>query len=130
MTVAVMRCPCRKKSETRTYAACCGPYHAGRELAPTAEALMRSRYAAFAMGNAPYLLATWHPSTRPADLGLDPAQEWLLLKVIASATEGDAATVEFKARSRTGQRIHVQHEVSRFVREGGRWCYVDGIVEA
>ena len=124
-----MRCPCRKKSETHAYADCCGPCHAGTALAPTAEALMRSRYAAFALGDVSHLLATWHPSTRPAELRLDPDQQWLLLKVLAAHTDGDTATVEFSARSLVGQRAHVLHEVSRFVREDGRWFYVDGADE-
>jgi len=120
------RCPCRKKSETTTYAKCCEPYHAGRAVAPTAEALMRSRYAAYALGKADYLLATWHPSTRPADFALNADQQWLLLRVQGTTTDADRATVEFTARSRQGGRDHVLHEVSRFVREAGRWYYVDG----
>jgi SEC-C motif-containing protein len=121
-----MRCPCRKKSETRTYAACCAPCHEGARPAPTAEALMRSRYAAFALGKRDYLLATWHPTTRPARLELTPGEEWLLLRVIAARETGDTATVEFTARSRLGQTTRTIHELSRFVRENGRWLYVDG----
>jgi SEC-C motif domain protein len=122
-----MRCPCRKKSQTQAYDDCCGPYHAGANDAPSAEALMRSRYAAFALGNVPYLLATWHPATRPAELTLDPAQEWLLLRVLATHNDGDAATVEFTARSRLGNRTQLMHEVSNFVRTDGRWLYLDGV---
>ncbi|MEZ5850655.1 MAG: YchJ family metal-binding protein [Hyphomicrobiaceae bacterium] len=121
-----MRCPCRKKSETTTYDACCAPYHRGARPAPTAEALMRSRYAAFAMGNADYLMATWHPSTRPATLALTPGQAWIALRVIATRTDGERATVRFNARSRIGGQGHVLEETSRFVREDGRWYYVDG----
>ncbi|MGE0701976.1 MAG: YchJ family protein [Hyphomicrobiaceae bacterium] len=121
-----MRCPCRKKSETRTYEACCRPYHEGAATAPTAEALMRSRYAAFALGKAAYLMATWHASTRPAQLDLDPAQQWQLLRILDRSEEGDRATVEFTARSRIGATGHLLHEVSRFVRDGGRWYYLDG----
>jgi SEC-C motif domain protein len=124
--MSISRCPCRKKSEIRTFAGCCGPHHAGQTVAPTAEALMRSRYSAFALGNAQYLLETWHRSTRPAVLSLDPGQAWLLLRVLAAHTDGDAATVEFIARSRNGSGIQVLHEVSRFARDGGRWLYVDG----
>ncbi|MDX2159153.1 MAG: YchJ family metal-binding protein [Hyphomicrobiaceae bacterium] len=121
-----MRCPCRKKSETLSYEECCGPLHAGTMAASTAEALMRSRYAAFAMKDAAYLLATWHPSTRPARIDFTPGQEWLLLRIVAASTVGDKATVEFIARSRVGNATGALHEVSRFVREGGRWLYVDG----
>lgn len=117
-------CPC---ASGRAYADCCGPLHAGARAAATAEALMRSRYSAFARGDAAYLLDTWHPATRPAALELDPATRWLGLEVRAHHADGDAATVEFVARSRSGgasaQRLH---ERSRFVREDGRWFYVDG----
>ncbi len=119
-----MRCPCRKKSETRAYADCCEPYHAGLRPAPTAEALMRSRYAAFALEKADYILATWHPSTRPCEMTFRTGQVWQMLRVITAKSEGDTATVEFLARaSNAGARQDV-HEISRFVREDGRWYYV------
>lgn len=119
------RCPCLSGE---TYAACCGPLHAGTATAATAEQLMRSRYSAFAVGDAAYLRATWHPSTRPADLDLDPAVRWSRLDVLATSGGGPfdrAGTVEFRAHHRhpTGSL----HEVSRFTREGGRWLYVDGV---
>jgi SEC-C motif domain protein len=121
-----MRCPCRKKSETIAFAACCGPHHAGERAAATAEALMRSRYTAFVLENADYLVATWHPSTRPETMGFTPEQEWLQLKIVGAHADGDKATVEFIARSRIGGANHVLHEVSRFVREQGQWLYVRG----
>jgi SEC-C motif-containing protein len=125
-----MLCPCRKKSEARGYADCCGPYHAGAAVPRTAEALMRSRYSAFALRKAAYVLGTWHVSTRPPAIEFDPAQEWMLLWVIAAHTEGECATVEFVARSRTGGRTDALHEISRFVRENGRWWYVDGVLKS
>lgn len=117
-------CPCGSSTE---YAACCGKWHAG-EPAPTAESLMRSRYSAFVFKNEPYLLASWHTSTRPSAIEFIVGQKWLGLKVIdAAAAEHDRAEVEFVARFRIGgmsaQRLH---ERSRFVREDGRWFYVDG----
>ena len=121
-------CPC---GTGRTYALCCGRYHTG-EAAPDAEALMRSRYSAFVTGNADYLRATWHPDTRPADLGLDaagsPRTTWLGLSVKQHRVTGpDTAEVEFVARYRVGGGSAVRlHERSRFVRLGGRWLYVDG----
>ena len=121
-----MRCPCRKKSETIAYADCCEPYHKGLNPAPTAAALMRSRYAAFALGKAAYVHATWHPSTRPVSADLPPGQEWVQLRVLGSQTDGDRATVEFIARWRNGGRNETLHEVSRFVREAGHWLYLDG----
>ncbi|MEZ5816834.1 MAG: YchJ family metal-binding protein [Hyphomicrobiaceae bacterium] len=124
-----MRCPCRKKSETTEYAECCGPFHRGTRAAPSAEALMRSRYSAFAMRNARYLLATWHPSTRPQHVDFVPEEEWVQLRVLTAHESGDEATVEFVARSRRGGRVDSLHEASRFVREGGRWLYVDGVTK-
>ena len=126
-----MRCPCRKVGEDVTYAQCCQPYHSGLRPAPTAEALMRSRYTAYAMRDAAYISKTWHPSTRPATMHLPAGQEWLRLRVIAAHEQGERATVEFVARSRLAGAGHQQelHEISRFVRELGRWLYVDGLIK-
>jgi SEC-C motif-containing protein len=122
-------CPCGQAS---AYDACCGRWHAGPEhlQAPTAEALMRSRYSAFVRQLGPYLLDTWHPSTRPASLGaFDPALRWLGLTVKqVQALSPDRATVEFVARSKTAGRAHRLHETSRFERLDGRWYYVDGLI--
>jgi SEC-C motif domain protein len=123
-----MRCPCRKKSETTAYADCCQPYHQGVRAAATAEALMRSRYAAFAVQDAAYIRATWHPSTRPAQFEFTAGQEWQSLQIRATSADGDSATVEFVARSRIGGSSHALHETSRFVRERGQWFYVDGAI--
>ena len=137
------RCPCLSGD---TYGSCCGRYHAGLRPgpdgaapgphAPTAEALMRSRYSAFAVGDADYLRATWHPSTRPADLDLDLDDdvEWRRLDGVRTEAGGPFDTtgvVEFVAhhRSRTDPADRGRlHEVSRFVREGDRWSYVDGTI--
>jgi SEC-C motif domain protein len=120
-------CPCESGLP---YRACCGRYHDGplRLLAPTAEALMRSRYSAFVLGLRDYLLQTWHPSTRPAELAPDPpGLKWLGLDVRRHQAIGDSrALVEFVARSRLGGRAQRLHETSRFVREEGCWYYVDG----
>ncbi|WP_069387736.1 YchJ family protein [Cellulosimicrobium cellulans] len=130
------RCPCLSGD---TYGACCGRHHAalraGTPGAPTAEALMRSRYSAFAVGDADYLRATWHPSTRPDELGLDDDVEWRRLDVLRTEAGGpfdETGVVEFVAhhRSRSDRAARGRlHEVSRFVREGGRWLYVDGSVD-
>lgn len=117
-------CPC---DSGRPYATCCAPWHAGLTMgahAPTPEALMRSRYSAFVLGLVDYLLATWHPSTRPAALALSPVK-WLGLEVRRATAEGDAGVVEFVARSREGGRAQRMHETSRFVRLNGRWYYLD-----
>lgn len=88
---------------------------------------MRSRYSAFVLGLVGYLNESWHPSTRPDDLTLEPDQKWLGLEVKRHRQIDDAhAEVEFVARSRLGGRGHRLHETSRFVRENGRWLYVNG----
>jgi SEC-C motif-containing protein len=98
-------------------------------VARTAEQLMRSRYAAYARGDAAYLLATWHPRTRPDSLDLDPVPEWGRLEVLErqGGSEGDQhGMVEFRAHFRHDNRSGQLHERSRFSRRGGRWVYVDG----
>jgi SEC-C motif-containing protein len=91
---------------------------------------MRSRYTAYTLGKESYLLQTWHPSTRPAQLALHAQpSRWLGLNVVATQDGGADAThgvVEFVARYKIGGKAHRLHEVSRFVKEGGRWFYVDG----
>ncbi|MBI5790734.1 MAG: SEC-C domain-containing protein [Rhodocyclales bacterium] len=118
-------CPCGRPLP---YAACCGRYHSGVP-APDAESLMRSRYSAYVRGLEGYLLATWHATTRPSalDLAAEPAPKWLGLEVRAQTESGDAATVDFVARFRVGGRGQRLHEVSRFVREDGRWYYLDAL---
>jgi SEC-C motif-containing protein len=125
-------CPCLSGE---TYGACCAPLHRGDRTAATAEALMRSRYSAFAVGDAAYLRNTWHPTTRPASLELDGGQQWRRLDILATRAGGpfdDAGEVEFAAHHRdaTNGERGVLHEVSRFVRERGRWLYLDGDVQA
>lgn len=123
--ISTTTCPCGR---ALSLAQCCGRYHAG-EPAPDAEALMRSRYSAFALGREDYLLATWHADTRPPSLELDagPKAVWIGLEVKRHAVTGEhAAEVEFVARCRVGGRAQRMHETSRFLQEGGRWFYVDG----
>ncbi|KFC73011.1 hypothetical protein FG94_01689 [Massilia sp. LC238] len=133
-------CPCGGPS----LGACCGPFIAGEALPPTAEALMRSRYTAYTLKNEPYLLATWHPTTRPAEPIIDDKEpiRWLGLEVksalrlrqrkVNSPDDPDSDTVEFVARFKVGGRAHRLHEVSRFLREADsetgekRWYYLDG----
>ncbi|MEU1403861.1 YchJ family metal-binding protein [Streptomyces sp. NPDC005728] len=114
-------CPCGRPE---SYDACCGRYLSGA-AAPTAEALMRSRYSAFVKGDAGYLLRTWHPRTRPGQLDLDPRTKWTGLEIVDTA-DGSAfhttGTVTFRASYRGGSL----HERSRFERVDGAWAYVDG----
>jgi SEC-C motif domain protein len=125
-TGAGRACPCGRPL---SYAACCGRFHAGA-VAPDAETLMRSRYSAFATADESYLLATWHPSTRPPalDLAADP-RRWLGLEVKRHhLVDADHAEVTFVARHRRGgESAGRLQEHSRFVREDGRWYYVDAL---
>ncbi len=117
-------CPCGRGP---AFGACCGRYLGTGTPAPDAESLMRSRYSAFVRGDAAHLLATWHASTRPVSLDLEPGVKWLGLEVRAHREiDPDHAEVEFVARSRVGGRATRLHERSRFVREGGHWYYLDG----
>ena len=88
---------------------------------------MRSRYAAFAVGDAEYLRRTWHPSTRPERLRLDPQDRWTRLEVLDTTGGGlfeQTGTVEFRAHYARGGRTGVVEENSRFVREDGHWSYL------
>lgn len=120
-------CPCGSKSR---YAKCCQRWHAGERYlqAPHAEALMRSRYSAYVLNHLPYLLATWHPSTRPKQLDPNPiGLKWLGLSIRShQAHSATQATVEFVARSRLKGHATRLHERSNFVFEKDRWFYVDG----
>ncbi|RMI35096.1 YchJ family protein [Nocardia stercoris] len=119
-------CPCRSGEQ---FAACCAPRLDGSGPAPTAAALMRSRYTAFAVGDTGYLLRSWDPRTRPATLELDPAQRWLFLEVLATEAGGpfdQAGVVEFRAHYRDAAGRAELHERSRFRRADGAWVYVDG----
>jgi SEC-C motif domain protein len=122
-------CPCGRstpKGQALGLADCCGPLHTGQP-ASDAERLMRSRYSAFVLGDVPYLLATWHSSQRPAELTLEAGGKWLGLEIKQHHVTGaDTAEVEFVARFRVGGKAVRQRERSRFVREDGRWFYVDG----
>jgi SEC-C motif domain protein len=128
VTTPTTRCPCGSGD---TYGACCGPLHAGDSTASTASALMRSRYTAFAEGAADYLLATWHPSTRPDRVAVDERMTWRRLEIVDSVDGGPFDTsgvVEFRAHYRIGGARGVLHERSHFVHEDGRWLYVRGEV--
>lgn len=96
----------------------------------TAEKLMRSRYAAFAVGDDAYLLRTWHPATRPDTLELDPAVRWLRLDIERTVRGGmldDTGLVEFTAFYRRDGVRGSQHEASRFEKVAGAWLYLDAM---
>ncbi|MEO7053003.1 MAG: YchJ family metal-binding protein [Rhodanobacter sp.] len=124
-------CPCGNPA---AYSACCGLLHDGA-VAASAEQLMRARYSAYVLKREDYLLASWHPDTRPATLKLaaqQPPPTWLGLQVRSQQrVDDDHATVEFVARYRLGGgRAQRQHETSRFVRVDGRWLYLDGALKS
>jgi SEC-C motif-containing protein len=131
--VSVGDCPCGRRDVAGlalSFAQCCDRYLADFAAAPApdAETLMRSRYSAFVLERADYLLATWHASTRPSQVSFDPGVKWLGLEVRdAKVIDATHAEVEFVARQRdkSGRAVRL-HERSRFVREDGRWYYVDG----
>ncbi len=123
-------CPCGRLHQKKplAYGTCCGRWLDTDTPAPDAESLMRSRYSAFCLERAPYLLRTWHASHRPPNMEFDPGVKWLGLEV-RSHTVQDAthAEVEFVARQKplAGPAVRL-HERSRFVLENGHWLYVDG----
>ena len=117
-------CPCGRGLP---YGGCCGPFHQGTAAPATAELLLRSRYSAFAVGDAAYLLRSWHPATRPARLRLDPGLRWAGLEVLATDRGGpwhSEGTVAFIARYSDGAEAGELRETSRFTRESGAWHYV------
>jgi SEC-C motif-containing protein len=121
-TVSTTACPCGNEA---AYAACCEPLHLGVREARTAEELMRSRFAAYVRRDERYLMRTWHPRTRPAQMRLDGTPSWLRLTVLATADGRDddrTGEVEFQAFHEGG----TLYERSRFVRRAGHWVYVDG----
>ncbi|PRI10860.1 YchJ family protein [Leucobacter massiliensis] len=123
---AELPCPCGRGE---AYGACCGPLHAGAP-APTAERLMRSRYSAFALGLAEYLLRSWDAATRPPSLELDASIVWRRLLVERTEEGGPfdrEGFVTFAAIGRGPEGRFEQRERSRFARDAaGRWVYVDG----
>ena len=125
------QCPC---GLAREYTLCCGRYHAGalHLAAPTPEALMRSRYSAYALCLSDYVLDTWHESTRPEITErFDSGVKWLGLTVKRAWTASpDEGFVEFVARSKSpgGGPAQRLEELSRFVRVDGRWQYVEAVV--
>lgn len=120
-------CPCGSGT---AYADCCAPLHQGT-AAPTAEALMRSRYTAYSLDLLDYVFRTWHPRTRPDSVDPVPGLTWTGLQVLGVADGGpddETGVVEFRARFTEGGRDRAMHETSRFERRAGRWVYVDGTV--
>ena len=123
--MALRRCPCLSGD---SYDECCAPVHRGESWPPTAERLLRSRYSAFALGDISYLLASWHPDTRPSSLELDPDLRWYRLDIVGRTAGGLLDTtgmVDFRAYWRAVDGASgVQCENSGFIRVERRWAYL------
>jgi SEC-C motif-containing protein len=132
MMVLALGCPC---GQARPYSECCGALHRGERKAETAEALMRSRYAAFSRGEVDYLIRTWHPDKQGEQdkRSLEATcrelrwAELEILDVVNGAPTDDTGIVEFEARYATGTSSGVLRERSNFQRIEGAWYYVDGV---
>jgi len=126
-------CPC---GTGRNYSECCGPYLEGKISAPTAEALMRSRYTAFATGSMDYIFNTHHESTR-AELDMDSVKSWALnsewlgleIRETQNGREKDTeGQVEFKCKFLFNDKEQTHHELSTFKKDGDKWFFVDGVL--
>ncbi len=121
-----MNCPC---CSGKNYGDCCKPYHSGEKNAPTAEALMRSRFSSFAIPNGEYLMETTLPAKRKFHTKKDLQEwgeinEWTKLEIVKTPTPDQ---VEFKAwyKDEDG-RLQLHHEHSLFKKLNERWYYVSG----
>ena len=118
-----LSCPCGGDN----YADCCGQFIDGTAKPISAEQWMRSRYTAYTRRDHSYIAASWAQQTRPPIEPIaDDGTRWLGLEIRNTSTAGDTATVEFVARYKVQGRPHRLHETSRFIREQGRWFYLDG----
>ncbi|UYL09375.1 YchJ family metal-binding protein [Bdellovibrio sp. SKB1291214] len=126
-----MKCPCGIE---KNYTECCGVYHSGKEKAPTAEALMRSRYSAFAKNQMQYLRDTTDPQSL-GDIDDEANQEWaerakfLKLEIVKAEEKANKGVVEFKAFYSVDDEDYVHHEVSTFRKQAGEWFFKSGKVK-
>lgn len=117
------------------YDRCCALLHSGAESAATAEALMRSRFTAYAQQNEAYLLTTWDSAKRPVniDFSKEDNVEWNRLEIVGKRKGGEKDSkgiVEFKAYYLLEDEEYAMHEISRFVKKSGKWLYLDGMVKS
>ena len=117
-----MNCPCHSG---QTFDRCCQRFISHRELPENATLLMRSRYAAFALGEVDYLLQTWHEDYRPTNLQADAGIRWIGLEILDSEQQAATAVVEFEATLLAGGVVSAMRERSDFVHQG-RWLYTHG----
>jgi len=126
-------CPCGSGVE---YAQCCEPFHSGQKFPATSDALMRSRFSAYALDNMVYIQATWDSRTRPKEDKLNFDAEnilWNKLEIISTKKGGASDSkgmVEFKAYYTKDGEDHILHETSHFVKSNGCWFYLDGVVKS
>jgi len=116
------------------YAQCCGPFHSGEKKPVTAEALMRSRFTAYALHNAGYLQDTWDATVRPELIDFSKEKvDWQRLE-IGNTKKGGAkdvkGVVEFKAYYLEDGEEYVMTEISQFIKRAGGWFYLDGLVKS
>lgn len=121
-------CACGSQN---SYHTCCQRYHQGiqetkGEIAPTPEALMRSRFTAFVLKLENYLLSSWHASTRPTELDLSNLPDWTTLRILDSSSKGNRGYVHFQAIYRLNSGWGYLQEASDFVKENGCWYYLKG----
>ena len=127
-----MSCPCGSQKE---YSACCEPYISEKSLAPTPEALMRSRYSAYVKSATQYLKETLAPESR-SDFDAASTKKWAEsakwkgLKILSTqkgSLEDKKGTVEFIATYESEGTTLDHHEVSQFRKnDAGKWLFVDG----
>ncbi|WP_416885229.1 YchJ family protein [Marinospirillum sp.] len=120
------KCYC---GQARSFETCCAPLIRGERIAATPELLMRSRFTAYHLGEAAYLLATWHPETRPSELDLSDSPAWHSLRIISSKTKKERGQVKFRAfyaqasSAESARPLGYLQEESLFLKEAGRWFY-------
>ena len=124
-------CPCCSE---KTFAKCCDPFLSGKRIPKTPKQLMRSRFAAYAIGDhGQYLMETWHPAYSRGNTANSlsmKTHDWRSLKVLQAGQEGDRGGVEFVADYVDPKGVlQRHHEISVFVRHKGRWFYTDGKVD-
>jgi SEC-C motif-containing protein len=124
-------CLCGSEIE---YSLCCEPFHKKLKLPSTAEALMRSRFVAYAKQNQAYLLETWHTSKRPKIIDFSKQEAvWTALDIIKTKkgmAKDSKGIVEFKAYYSLDSEAYVMNEISRFIKASGQWQYLEGLVKS
>ncbi len=115
-------CPC---GSNVPYNNCCEPLHQGTP-AGSAQALMRSRFSAFALQLSDYLKTSWHPETRPEQLTLEPGTLWKRLEILSASNDSKQGSVHFKAYYQENKQWHLLEETSQFLFENGHWFYHSG----